>query len=302
MPPTRVVCLGEAMVELSLSAEAPQQAAIGFAGDTLNTAIYLKRCAPALNVGYATKVGVDPFSDRMLGLMQAEALDTGLVARSQTALPGVYAISTDSTGERSFMYWRSASAAREMFTAPGLTFEGLGACDVLYFSAISLAILPPDHRAALIEWLPDFRAAGGRVAFDSNYRPALWADAETAQQIVTRMWRLTDIALPSVDDEMALFGDADEAAVLRRFAGYGVKSGGLKRGERGPCAFGGASGAGFAPAARVIDSTAAGDSFNAGFLAAHLTGQTADACLEAGHALAARVVGYRGAIIPRDAM
>ena len=195
MSKPRIACLGEAMVELSLDRDDPERARIGFAGDTLNTAIYLKRMAPSADVAYATKIGSDRLSDQMLDLMASEGLATNLVFRSPDALPGIYAISTDDRGERSFQYWRSASAARQMFALPGLTLAQLAEYDVLYFSAISLAILPWEHRQNLIDWLHDYRAKGGRVAFDSNYRPSLWPDVETARTVVASVWQQTDIGL-----------------------------------------------------------------------------------------------------------
>ena len=299
---TRVLCLGEAMVELSLSDATPDVAGVGFAGDTLNTAIYLKRSAPDIDVGYATKLGSDALSDRIVAMMEGEGLATDLVLRDPVRSPGLYAITTDGRGERSFQYWRDTSAARAMFEAPGLTFEALGQADVLYFSAISLAILPVPDREALIQWLPQYRTAGGLVAFDSNYRPRLWPDAETARKDVKAVWRQTDIALPSIDDEMALFGDTSEADILDRLHGWGVVVGALKRGASGPLPIGSGSAPECEPAAAVVDSTAAGDSFNAGYLGARLSGAAEPEALLAGHRLAARVVGGRGAIIPKGDM
>ena len=97
--PHDVVCLGEVMVELALNDATPDTAGIGFAGDTFNTSVYLKRSAPSLDVAYATKLGRDRLSDRIVALMQREALATDLVLRSPDRMPGLYAISTDaSTG------------------------------------------------------------------------------------------------------------------------------------------------------------------------------------------------------------
>ena len=171
---------------------------------------------------------------------------------------------------------------------------------MLYLSAITLAILPPAHRQALREWLPGFRARGGRLVFDSNYRPRLWPDQTTAQQVVADFWRQTDIALPSVDDEMALFSDITEAQVLERLRSYGVTDGALKRGAQGPLALSGQVAGPFPQAERMIDSTAAGDSFNAGYLAARDRGAPEPEALAAGHALASRVIGCKGAILPKD--
>ena len=294
-----ILCFGEAMVELSLDATHPDKAKIGFAGDTLNTAIYLKRVAPSLDVAFASKVGRDRLSDEMLSFIALEGIDTRYIQKSPLAIPGLYAISTDPAGERSFMYWRNASAAREVFEPPALPLSDLTGFGVFYYSAISLAILSPARREELLSWLSDYRSGGGLVAFDSNYRPALWPDRDTARHIIAEAWRRTDIALPSLDDEWALFNDRTEQNTLARLRGYGIRAGALKRGAKGPVALDGTDCDGFAPADKVVDSTAAGDSFNAGYLAARIGGKDECACLRAGHALACRVIGSRGAILPR---
>ncbi len=297
---TRVACIGEAMVELSLDAADPSRASLGFAGDTLNTAIYLKRAAPSLQVDFVTRLGRDAFSSQMLDFIAAEDLGTGAITFSETRSVGLYAISTDAAGERSFAYWRDTSAARELFQAGRrCDFSVLEGADVAYLSAITLAILPAEVRAALHGWLRDFRTKGGRVAFDSNYRPRLWPDPETARAAITALWQITDIALPSVDDEMAIYNDPDESAVTARLAADGVRDGALKRGPQGPLSLGDPVQATYAPAQKVVDTTAAGDSFNAGYLAALLTGAPQAEALQAGHALASKVVGVKGAIAPR---
>ncbi len=297
----RLVFIGEAMVEVALDAETPGSATVGYAGDTLNAAIYARRAAPELSIAFATKLGRDKLSEGMLAMMRAEGLDTGLIGIDDARAPGLYAISTDANGERSFTYWRDNSAARQMLRPPGLSFQALGAADLVYFSAITLAILPPDDRQKLLDWLPGYRAAGGLVGFDSNYRASLWPDRQTARTVIRQAWRQTDIGFPGLDDEMALFGDAGEAQTLARLAGLGVRNGALKCGAAGPLALDGTRSGGFRAAARVIDSTAAGDSFNGAYLAASLRGMNTAACLQAGHEQALKVLGVRGAIIPKDA-
>lgn len=295
-----VTCFGEAMIELSLPGASPTgPARVSFAGDTFNAAVYMKRQAPELRVAYATQVGRDKFSDGFLAQMEEEGLDTSLVRRSDTLVPGIYAISTDPLGERSFTYWRDQSAARAMFEPPGLRPEDLGA-GLLYFSAISLAILPAAHQQALLDWLPDYRRTGGTVAFDSNFRPVLWPDRARARALIGAFWQQTDIALPSVEDEAAIFGDTDEDATMARLRALGLKRGVLKRGQIGPRAFSGVEGGPYPPVTRVVDSTSAGDSFNAAYLASLLQGKDEAAALQAGHNLAVRVIGIRGALLPRE--
>lgn len=297
---TKIGCLGEVMLELIPATG--DAARLGIAGDTYNTAVYLARAKIA--VDYITVLGHDGFSDRIRRHMTSYHVGTSRLVTHQTRIPGLYAIETDETGERSFTYWRGESAAR-CLGAPDLPAipELLRGLTHVFYSGISLAILAQECRDKLFAALADFRAAGGIVAFDSNYRPRLWASPEEARREMERAWRHCDIGLPSVDDEMALNGDADDAAVLARFADYGVTQGALKRGADGPIGLDGTPFTGPAKDLHVVDSTAAGDSFNAAFLAALIGGKSTSDALSAGHTLAGQVIGQSGAIIfpPPDA-
>lgn len=289
------------MVELSLGNGADVESQVNFAGDTANTAIYLKRAAPPdTEMAYVTVVGEDALSERIVRFLQHEGLDTRLVGRHPSRPPGLYAISVDDSGERSFIYWRDNSAATTLFEGSvSDKFNALTAFDLLYFSGISLAILSLDCREQLLDWLVDYRQNGGRVAFDSNYRPALWANQRQAQQAMARAWSLCDIALPSLDDEMALFGNNCEQQVLERLRSYGLQEGALKRGENGPVPI--RAGLDMEPllaAVNVVDTTAAGDSFNGAYLAARICGDDEVKAIRCGHDCALKVIGVRGAIIP----
>ena len=291
---TRILCIGEAMAEIRRDGAG---FAVGFAGDTFNTAVYCRRRLRQGSVGYLTRIGQEPLSDGFLQLAAAEGLDLSNIGREAEHNIGIYSVHTDPAGERSFAYWRSGSAARRLFQTPK-DFAALEGADILYLSGITLAILAPDAREALLVRLAELRAAGRRVAFDSNYRARLWPDANTARQAIARAWALADIALPSVDDEMALFGDADAAAVVTRLRDLGVREGSLKCGAQGPLALrSGVILPAFAPADHVVDTTAAGDSFNGGFLAALAEGADTAQAMIAGHALARLVVTHPGAII-----
>ncbi|MEL7126101.1 MAG: sugar kinase [Pseudomonadota bacterium] len=290
----KIAAIGEAMIELSMVGDTPQ---IGVAGDTLNTAIYLKRSAPNVQVDYVTRLGGDAFSQRIAQFIGAQGLGTDAIERDAEKTCGLYGITTDQAGERTFTYWRSQSAARAVFSGPnGPSFDWLRGYDVIYLSGISLAILPEDTRTALLHWLTNYRTQGRRVVYDSNYRPALWSDRETAQQVTRQMWHMCDIALPSQDDEAAIFDETLEE-VAARFVAMG-KTGALKRGPEGPLCLETGQSHSYAAATQVVDTTAAGDSFNGGYLGALLEGAAQVDALRAGHELAAKVVGHRGAIIP----
>ncbi|NND90573.1 MAG: sugar kinase [Granulosicoccus sp.] len=306
----RIACIGEAMAELRIGQRTEDPVELGFAGDTLNTAIYLKRLfGTSAEVAFVSVLGRDPLSRRMHKFIESERISTRDLSQSDDRLIGLYAIETDDSGERTFSYWRNQSAARTLFQKENETdFSCLAGYDVLCLSAITLAILPHEVRQQLIDELNRLRREQlTSVVFDSNYRPVLWESVEEARQTVARAWQACDIALPSVDDEQHLYGDPDEASVVSRLYSYGITRGALKRGSKGPLLLSGqgidspaALDISTLPAVEVVDTTAAGDSFNAGYLHALLSGASEMESVLAGHQCSVRVIAHKGAIIPRE--
>ena len=293
---SRIVSIGEAMLELSGAEEGADLWRLGIAGDTFNTAWYLRRLAGgARAVDYVTRVGTAAFSQRIVSFLEAEGIGTAHVGREPERGCGLYAITLD-RGERSFAYWRGQSAARCLADSAETLDRALSGAVLAYFSGITLAILAPDGRGRLLERI----AAGpARVAFDPNIRPALWESPEAALEWIERAARASDIVLPSADDEASAFGDASAEATRTRYAGYGVgevvvKAGGAPVPYREGAEEGVVEGL---PRVEPIDTTGAGDSFNAGYLRARLDGRSVPDAVRAGHALASRVVRGRGALV-----
>jgi 2-dehydro-3-deoxygluconokinase len=309
LPPTplHIACIGEAMIELSQPDLTTGRARIGVAGDTLNTAVYLSRLLPG-TVSYLTNLGQDALSAQMLERFAAEGIDCSLIGRHDTRLPGIYAIETDAGGERSFRYWRENSAARTLFSGMGPSigpsFDDLAQFSVIYLSGITLAILPPEVRSALTARLNTLHDTGTQVVFDSNYRPRLWPDAATARAACAAMWVACSVALPSLDDEQALYPNTTPRDVLDRITAAGVPEIILKSGAAGPLIRhdGTDTQTALPQAKHIIDTTGAGDSFNAGYLAARLTGANPLAAATVGHNLASHVIGYHGGVIARADM
>ncbi len=302
----KIVLLGECMVELFQLVENVYHQ--NFAGDVYNTAVYLKRAAPTLDVQFFSAVGTDLVSDQLVAAVDAEKIGTSLLLRSKTARPGLYMINTDCFGERSFVYWRDSSAAKQvmqLFAAQQKQAE-LFACQWFYFSGISLAILAKADRDKLFSLLAELKAAGIKLIFDPNYRPALWQnngnDIGQCREAFIKAYQLADIALPGLDDHKVLF-DANHAEdVLTQLKALGVPEILVKNGKEGVLLF--ADGQTQAISAvqvkKVVDTTAAGDSFNGGYLAARLQGADAVKSAEYAAALAGFVVQHTGAIVSRD--
>jgi 2-dehydro-3-deoxygluconokinase len=270
---------------------------VGFGGDTLNTAVHLVRAGHG--VGYLTALGTDGVSRDLRVRWAAEGLDCEFVLAHPDRLPGVYAISVDGQGERTFSYWRSQSAAREMFALPAMAEAAAraAAVDLFLFSLITLAILPETGRAALLALCRQVRAQGGKVVFDGNYRPALWPSAGEASHWRDQAVALADIGLPTLDDEQAL-GLADHHAVAAYWQGIGCGEVVVKLGAQG-CFL--PDGGVIPPpvVVRPVDTSGAGDAFNAGYLSARLNGGGRHAAALAGHAAAGRTIAHPGAILPR---
>ena len=290
--------VGECMVEMR--PEGDGRYVMGFAGDTFNTAWYARRALPAeVEVAYLTGVGTDETSRRMVDFMRQAGIVPEVVEVPDRTV-GLYLI-TLKDGERSFSYWRDTSAARclanDLQRLPRVSGPG----DTAYLSGITLAILPPEGREVLLDRVAAARRAGVTVAFDPNLRPRLWRSAEEMCDWIMRGAAVADIALPSYDDDAAHFAEASPRATLDRYRSAGastviVKNGAGTMHATGPD--------GEAVEVRppelvsvAVDTTAAGDSFNAGALAALRGGAELTAAMEAGSRLAAHVVSRRGALV-----
>lgn len=297
-----VALLGECMIEFSPRPDGSYGA--GYGGDTLNTAVYLARLG--VPVDYVTALGDDPFSDQMLAAWAQEGVGTRHAIRIAGALPGLYIIRREPGGDRSFHYWRQQAPVRQFFIRPEAqpALAALPQYDWLYLSGITLSLFAPDHLPALFAALDRAIAGGCKIAFDGNYRAKGWADAAAARAAFDQILARTRLALPTLSDEQALFGDADAPACAARLRTHGIAEVVIKRGGE-PCVI--ASEAGLQevaarPGIEPVDTTAAGDAFNAGYLAGRIAGLGPAEAAAQGHALAGAVIQHRGAIIPRGAM
>ena len=308
MTQKKIAIIGECMIELSEKGENIKR---GFGGDTLNTAVYLARQSDSqqLRVDYVTALGTDSFSDQMIAAWQQEQLQTALIQRLDNKMPGLYFIETDQHGERTFWYWRNDAAARFWLDSAQADeiCQQLAHYDYLYLSGISLAILPAASRDKLMALLRACRQNGGKVIFDNNYRPRLWADKPSAQQAYAEMLRHTDMAFLTLDDEDLLCGEQPLDAVIGRTRAAGVQEIAIKRGADSCLVAVGDEPLREVAAIKlakekVIDTTAAGDSFSAGYLAVRLAGGSAEDAAARGHLTASTVIQHRGAIIPLSAM
>lgn len=292
-----LMTIGECMVEMAPGDDG--RFAMGFAGDMFNSAWYARQIAgDGLRVAFLSAIGDDAVSSGMESFIRSAGVDPMLSVVPGKSV-GLYLISLKD-GERSFSYWRSDSAARRL--TDGLDrLPGLVSGDWVLVSGITLAILDHDRRRRLLDLLREARARDVQIAFDPNIRARLWTDAGDMRHQITAAAALSDLVLPSFEDEAAHFGDATPEATIARYLAAGAGSVVVKNGAGPVMASEGTSPAVTVHPAQVrhvIDTTAAGDAFNGGFLVARLAGASLTDSIHAGCNLAALVIGARGALVP----
>jgi 2-dehydro-3-deoxygluconokinase len=295
----KVVAIGEAMLEMAPVGDGLY--ARGYAGDTFNTVWHMAQLlGDRAQVGYVTRLGQDKLSDAFLQELAADGLDTTGISRDPDRTMGLYLIALDGV-ERSFHYWRSTSAARALADDRAILARSIADAGLIHLSGITLAILSPVARKTLLQVLADARADGAIISFDPNIRPRLWSSPDDARAAVAAMMSLTDIALPSFDDEAGLWGDTTPTATIARGAAAGVAEVIVKNGP-GDVAYHAADQIGIVPTPPVTDirdTTGAGDAFNAGYLSARLLGLPPARAIAAGQGMSAEVLRHAGARAPK---
>jgi 2-dehydro-3-deoxygluconokinase len=298
----RIVGVGEAMVEFATVGENLYRR--GFAGDTLNTCWHIAQLlGPHADVGYCTRVGTDPFSNQLVDFIAANRMDTTRIARDPERTIGLYVISL-AGAERSFSYWRETSAARRLADDLVALRAALVGCALIHISGITLAVIGEAGWQNLARALAEARDAGAIVSFDPNVRLKLWRDLDALREAMRGMLQATDIALPSFDDEALVWGDSDPDATISRLAAADVAEIVVKNGagEVVALAEGARTRTPALPVTEIRDTTGAGDSFNAGYLAARFVGMAPREAISVAQRVAGEVIGHFGAMAPREAL
>ena len=296
----RNICIGEAIVELARGGDG--RFALASSGDTFNTAIYLARAG--IGTAFASALGDDPYSDAIVSLAKAEGIATDLIQRAPGRLPALALVDAGIKGERRTHFWREAAPAGDLFELPNWsrTAESLLGARLIYFSGITLSLYSNVGLGRFFAAIELARGNGAKVAFDGNFRPHGWrGDLTRTRTVFAEALKRVDIALPAYDDEAVLWGDPSPEATVERLQAFGVGEIVVKNGPNNALvATSGERDAVPVPEVVVpVDASAAGDGFNAGYLAARLFGRGPLEAATAAHKLAGQVIRHRGSIVPR---
>lgn len=299
----RIVMIGECMLELTDVGSG--QVSLNYAGDVLNTAVHL--AGLGFSSSFITAIGVDPYSNMMINSWAERGVDTSHVLRHPERLPGLYAVQRLPNGDRDFLYWRGESAARAMCSTPEWERCAGYACgaSVFYFTGITLAILTPESRCQILSIAETVIKSGGFVIFDPNFRQRLWPNIEDARSWMERAARHANLVLPTDADDYELWSHTTKSNSTNKWFEFGVQHVVLKRGNQGASWETPDGTCLRSPAvepARIIDTTGAGDAFNAGLIAAMLLGRSCEEALHHANTVAAATLSYHGALPARAAL
>jgi 2-dehydro-3-deoxygluconokinase len=285
------------MVELSKQSNGCY--ALGFAGDTFNTAVYLARCNPFKTVAFHTMIGRDNISNQFIQTAIKENIVTSYIKRSNSKTMGLYLINVDRDGERNFAYWRDNSAIKELEL---LHNNELASISEVYFSGITLAVMTEKTRKQFLHQIEIFQREGIKVFFDANYRETLWKSSHEAKYWIDLAYHVADVVFPGGDDHRALFAHGSSTEILDYFADKAASEIIIKDGTAPIVVMEGDTihTIRIEVADNVVDSTAAGDSFVGGYLASRLTGRTSKQSALFAAQVAKIVISHPGAIIDKQ--
>ena len=288
-----VLALGEPMIEFNQTRPGDPNYLQGFGGDTSNMIIAAAR--QGARTAYVTHLGDDAFGRMFLDLWRGEEVDTSGVALDAAAHTGVYFVTHDASGHV-FSYLRGGSAASRM-RPDDLPLELIRSARFVQASGISMAISACAADSVLAAF-DAARAAGARVAFDSNLRLKLWP-LTRARALLAAAAGLADYFFPSIEDAQALSGLKDADAIIDWAHRLGAKAVLLKLGPEGALVSDGSKReriAGYK--VKAVDATGAGDCFCGACLARLAAGDSLlDAARYANAAAALSTTGF-GAVAP----
>jgi len=294
-----IVALGEPLVEFTAeergSLGTMRTFRRGWGGDTSNAAVAAARLGSS--VGYVTRLGSDEFGRSFLALWQGEGIDTSRVVIDSEAFTGVYFVAFEDDGVHDFTYYRQGSAASRLRPAD-LDPDYLGGARVLHVSGITQAI-SESCRQATQAAIATAKERNVSVSYDANVRPKLAPLPELRETFESTV-ELADIVFVSDEDLRYLYGDAPVDRSVEEMLTHGPRMVVVKTGDRGCRVMESDGGRESVPAfpVRPVDTTGAGDSFDAGFLVRWLDGSRPRQAAEFANAVAALTSSGLGAVEP----
>ncbi|MCV0396096.1 MAG: carbohydrate kinase [Rhizobiaceae bacterium] len=257
-----IVCCGEALIDmLPRRSEAGEDAFAPYAGGAIfNTAIALGRLG--CPVEFLSGLSTDLFGDLLRETLAKSRVGTRYAITSDR--PTTLAFVRLDGGNASYTFYDENTAGRmvEPDRLPAIADE----VAAMHFGAISLI---PEPCGSAYEALMARETDRRVIMLDPNIRPGFIADPASHRKRMERMIAMADIVKLS-DEDLAWFGEpGGDEEQARRMLDRGPRLVVITRGARGATAFTRSHRVSvLAPKVTVADTVGAGDTFNAGLLAA----------------------------------
>lgn len=288
-----LIALGECLVEFTRRNDGAWNA--GFAGDAVNILVHASRLGR--QCGFVSCVGNDLFTPLILDGLQREGIEIAQVRRLINHRNGLYFIENDASGEPAFHFWRTESAATTTLGDGdiGAIASYVSRARFMVITGVTLAVMKEVERMA--ELLSMARKSGTQIVLDSNYREALWNSRVEYRERINRVLPYTSIFLPSMSDIARAWNGREAEDLCSEWDAMGIDTIVVKNGANGALHFDGGCLVGIPPLpdAVVVDTTGAGDAFNAGFLSARIDDATVLDAIDAGQRSAVLILAVRGA-------
>jgi ribokinase len=225
-------------------------------GGTVNTA-----CALARLGHHSSIFGV--FGEDEEKWLRSRLSSFGVHAEhaSSSELPNALTVSMSTTSDRSFLSYAGANRILEKYVALPETIAALSRAQHIHFA------MPLEVKLAKV-LLPGLRSAGCTLSIDPGWRKDWLLNPESLDVL-----RMVDLFLPNESEAQLLTGYKEPEQVLHACAALGLEHTVIKLGPRGAVTFQhDRLYRVVPPGVEVVDTTGAGDAFDAGFIDAWLSG------------------------------
>ena len=291
-----VCSIGEAMIEISNIKNSLYNQS--FAGDTLNFCNYLDK--KKLNAFFLSAIGKSEINQSLLNFVKSKKISTKYIKQINQFELGLYLIKNKDNGEKQFFYWRDESAAKHYFNNIDFLnlYKELKNFDYIYFSGITLSIIHISKLNNFIRLLKLLKNKKIKIVFDLNIRPSRW-NKKNLNIFLDSVLKFVDICFLSGEDmnywknknniksyEQIVRKYKFKHSIFRKNAKftyvlldknkYVFKNKFLKK---------------------VVDTSGAGDGFNAAYLSNFIVNNDPVLALKAGSSLGSKIVMKKGAIV-----
>ena len=291
-----VCSIGEAMIEISNIKNSLYNQS--FAGDTLNFCNYLDK--KKLNAFFLSAIGKSEINQSLLDFVKSKNISTKYIKQINQFEIGLYLIKNKDNGEKQFFYWRDESAAKYYFNNIDFLnlYKELKNFDYIYFSGITLSIIHISKLNNFIKLLNLLKSKKIKIVFDFNIRPSRW-NKKNLNIFLDSVLKFVDICFLSGEDMKNWKNKNNIKSHEQIVRKYKIKHSIFRKNAKFTYVFLNKTRYVFKNKLlkTVVDTSGAGDGFNAAYLSNFIVNNDPVLALKAGSSLGSKIVMKKGAIV-----